>query len=176
MPEQRRDFRPAQPRRNRSFDDAAEPLVVEAFEDVGDQARRACADSRLLLLAWGLQEMADGAGDVDVAHSARDDRRDQEIFLEEARERLTDTVLVARDDRGVRDWEAKRMAEQRGDREPVGKSAHHCGFGERFDVAEPRILRLERASGGEHGSHHHQQPGGDDLHPLRSGLRRVEAG
>ena len=71
-------------------------------------------------------------GDVDVPHPPRDDRRDQEILLEEVGERLADAVLVARDDRGVRDRQAERMAEERGDREPVGKAADHRRFGERL--------------------------------------------
>jgi hypothetical protein len=100
-----------EPRGDRALDDAAEPLVVEAFENVGDQPRGAGADARAL--AGGrLEEAAGGAGDVDVAHPPRDHRRDQEILLEEAGERLADAVLVARDDRGVRDRQAERVAEQ----------------------------------------------------------------
>jgi hypothetical protein len=32
----------------------------------------------------------------------------------------------------MRDGQAERVAEQRGDREPVGKAADHRGFGEAF--------------------------------------------
>ena len=77
------------------------------------------------------------AGDVDVAHPPRDHRRDQEILLEEVGERLADPVLVARDDRGVRDRQAERVAEQRRHREPVGEAADHRRFGERLDVGQP---------------------------------------
>jgi hypothetical protein len=38
-------------------------------------------------------------------------------------------VLLARHERGVRDAQAERVAEQRGDREPVGEPAHHPGLG-----------------------------------------------
>ena len=85
----------------------------------------------------------------------------QEILLEEVGERLADAVLVARDDRGVRDRQAERVAEQGGDREPVGEAADHRRFGEGLDVGEPGIARLERARGDEHRGHHHQQPGRD---------------
>ncbi len=107
-----------------------------------------------------------------LLHPPRDDRRDQEILLEEVGQRLADPVLVARDDRGVRDRQAERVAEQRRDREPVGKAADHRRFGERLDVAEPGIVRLERAGGGEHRGHHDQQAGGDDLHALRARAAR----
>ena len=85
-----------------------------------------------------LEEAAGRAGDVEPLHPPRDHRRDQEILLEEAGERLADPVLVARDDRGVRDRQAERMAEQGGDREPVGEAADHRRLGEGLDVAEPR--------------------------------------
>ena len=74
---------------------------------------------------------------------------DQEILLQEIRQRFADAVLVARDDRGVRDGEAERVAEQGRHREPVGKAADHRGFGERFHVAERGIGVLERASRGK---------------------------
>src|SRR3546814_18984109 len=52
---------------------------------------------------------------VDVLHLARDQPRQQEIGEQEARERVADPVLVARDDRGVRDRQPHRMAKQRGE-------------------------------------------------------------
>ena len=177
MAEQRRDFDLAQARRDRALDDAAEPLVVEAFEDVGDQARRAGADARAFA-GRGLEEAAGRAGDVDVAHPPRDHRRDQEILLEEIGERLADPVLVARDDRGVRDRQAERMAEQRGDREPVGEAADHRRLGEGVDVAEPRIVRLERAGGDEHAAITTSRPVATTFMPCApgcAGLKRARA-
>jgi hypothetical protein len=47
---------------------------------------------------------------------------------------VSPTVLVAGDDGGVRDRQAKRVAEQGGDREPVGQAPDHRGFGKRLDV------------------------------------------
>ena len=138
--------------------------------------REAPARMRVPFARRRLQEAAGGAGDVDVAHPPRDDRRDQEILLEEVGERFADAVLVARDDRGVRDRQAERMAEQGGDREPVGEAADHRRLGERLHVAEPGIVRLERAGDDEHRRHHDQQAGGGDLHARGAGLRGVEAG
>ena len=94
----------------------------------------ALADARFLALRR-LEEAAGRAGEVDVAHPPRDHRRDQEILLEEGGQRLADAVLVARDDRGVRDRQAERVAEQGGDREPVGQAADHRRLGEGLDPA-----------------------------------------
>src|SRR3546814_2475987 len=47
----------------------------------------------------------------------------QEVALDEAAETDADALLVARDDRGMRDRQAERPAEQGGDREPVGPTA-----------------------------------------------------
>ena len=44
---------------------------------------------------------------------------------------------VGRDDRGVGDWQAERMPEERGDREPVGEAAHDAGLGDGQDPAAP---------------------------------------
>ena len=52
-----------------------------------------------------------------------------------------DAVLVGRDDRGVRNRQAERMAEQRDHREPVGDRADHRGLGEGRDVAPGRDAR-----------------------------------
>ena len=111
--------------------------------------REAPARMRVPSPAGRLEEAAGGAGDVDVAHPPRDDGRNEEILLEEIGQRFADPVLVARDDRGVRDRQAERVAEQSGDREPVGEPADHRRLGERLDVCEPGVARLERAGGGE---------------------------
>ena len=136
MADQRRDLGLAQAVGDGALDQPAEPLVVEAFEQVGDQPARALADARLLALRR-LEEAARRAGEVDMAHPPRHHRRDEEILLEEIGQRLADAILVARDDRGVRDRQAERVAEQRGDREPVGQPADHPRLGERLDPREP---------------------------------------
>jgi hypothetical protein len=132
------------------------------------------ADARFLPLRC-LQEAADGAGDVDVAHAARDHRRDEKIFLEEIRKRLADTILVAGDDRRMRDRQAERVAEQSRDREPVGEAADHRGFRECLHISEARPQMLEGAGGNEDRRHHQQQAGGGELHAARAGLDGIEA-
>src|SRR3546814_11241875 len=46
----------------------------------------------------------------------------QEVALDEAAETDADALLVARDDRGMRDRQAERPAEQRSEERRVGKS------------------------------------------------------
>ena len=175
MAEERRHFHLAQPRRDRALDNAAQTLVVEAFENVGDQPRGAGANARPFA-GGGLQKTSGRARDVEALHPPRDHRGDQEILLEEAGERFADAVLVARNDRGVRDRQAERMAEQGGHREPVGEAADHRCLRERLHIAKRGISVLECARREEDRGHHDQQAGRDHLHALSARLRRVEAG
>ena len=58
---------------------------------------------------------------------------------------LAELVFLAFDDRGVRDRDAQRMLEQRGDREPVGHRADHAGLGGGPDIADPAGAPLDCA-------------------------------
>lgn len=62
------------------------------------------------------------------------DRKFSRTNLAEA---LASLVLLSRDDRGVRDLQPQRMAEEGGDGEPVGQRADHPGLGRCTDVSEP---------------------------------------
>ena len=53
--------------------------------------------------------------------------------------------------------QSERVAEEGGDREPVGEPADHRRLGEGFDVAERGMKRLECASDGEDHGHDHEQ-------------------
>src|SRR5207342_3717797 len=101
-----------------------------------------------------------------LLHAARHHSGDEKILPEEVRERLTDSVLVTGNDRGVGDWETQWVSEQSSDREPVGEAADHRCLRKRFHIAERWILVLERTGYEEHGRHHDQQAGGDNLHTL----------
>ncbi len=91
-----------------------------------------------------------------MAHPPRHDRGGEEIIPEEGGEGVADPVLVARHDRGVGDRDAERMAEQGGDREPVGDAADQAGFREGADEAPGRMLRLEPGRRDEQGGHARQ--------------------
>ena len=73
MAEQGRHLHRLDPRRDRALDDASEALVVEPFENVGDQSRCAVANAGPFAFR-SAQEAPGGAGDVDVAHPPGDHR------------------------------------------------------------------------------------------------------
>src|SRR4029453_19058359 len=98
-----------------------------------------------------LQEAAGRAGDIDVAHTARDHRGDEEILLEEIGQRRADAVLVPGYDRRVGDGQAERMAEESRDGEPVGEAANHGRFGERLHISQAWPGRLIGAGREEYG-------------------------
>ena len=67
---------------------------------------------------------------------------------DEAAERRAQPLLLVRDDGGVRDRHAERVAEQRGDREPVGDAADEAGLGrglQQVGRASPAAARRCRA-------------------------------
>jgi hypothetical protein len=84
---------------------------------------------------------------VQRAELGRQDLTRQEVLLDEIAEHAADAVLLGRDDRGVRDRQAQRPAEQCGDGEPVGETAHERRFRRGPDEAKPRIDGLEGARG-----------------------------
>jgi hypothetical protein len=63
----------------------------------------------------------------------------EKIPLDEAAERAAHPLLVVGDDRGVRDGEAERPAEERGDGEPVGDPAHDPRLRGGADEQHPEI-------------------------------------
>ena len=95
--------------------------------------------------------------------------RQQEIGQQEACKRVADAVLVARHDRGVRDRQSHRMAEQRGDREPVGQSTDHRRLGKGPDKTDRRmnILIIFRADENQRHDDEHTRRHGADIHPAR---------
>ena len=129
-----------------------------------DQLRRALPEAAPCPLGRIGEPAGDRPRDVEPAGAPRDDDRDQEVRPEELRERIADPILVARHDRGVGDRQAERVAEQRGDREPVRQTADHRRLGKRADEPERGVDGDERAAGEERRGHEHEQPGGDDPH------------
>src|SRR5574338_1238202 len=74
----------------------------------------------------------------------------EEVVLHEAAEAPADAILATRDDRGVRDRNAHRVAEQRGDREPVREPTHHRRLGRGAYEPEPGVLPLEHRGDDEY--------------------------
>ena len=72
------------------------------------------------------EPLAEPTRDLRVAQFGLDDLRRHEVLPDEGAEALAELVFLALDDRGVRDRDAQRMLEQRGDGEPVGQSRRPC--------------------------------------------------
>ena len=99
------------------------------------------------------QEAADRAGDVDALHPPRHHRGGEEIVLEEQSERVADPVLVARNDRGVRNRQPERMAEQGRHREPVCNATDQAGLCEGAHEAPGGMLHFQPRRGDEDRRH-----------------------
>jgi hypothetical protein len=67
--------------------------------------------------------MAQQAGQIELGERERDVRFGEYVVGDEAAECRAEPGLLVGDDGGVRDGQAERVAEQRGDGEPVGDAA-----------------------------------------------------
>ena len=67
----------------------------------------------------------------------------RKCYLDEFAELVGDAVLIALDDRGMRDRQSQRPAKQRHHRVPVGEAADGRGFRESRDEAEHRMHRQQ---------------------------------
>ena len=135
-------------RQRREID--GEQLRGDAAGDEGHQARAfgrgKCfrqqpqreARQIIALLAVA-QPVRDKGAEIDLAQLGFDRSCFQEMHLDELAELVGDAVLVALDDRGVRDRQAQRPLEQRHHRVPVGEPADGGGLGKGGDEAERRV-------------------------------------
>jgi hypothetical protein len=74
------------------------------------------------------QEAMQDAGQVEPVQHAGHLPGGGHVVGDEAAQRAPEAGFLRRDDRGVRDGDAERMAEQRGDGEPVGEAADDAGL------------------------------------------------
>ena len=110
------------------------------------------------------QPLANAQGDIGLAHALDDAFLGNKMVLDEIAQTRGDTVLAVRDDGGVPQRDAERIAEQRDDGEPVGNRADHRGLGECFHVAPGRMLAVARTGNREQHAGDEQQADGDALH------------
>ncbi len=145
------------------FDKGAHALVMQRgdaeMRDPGEPA----ADR--FGIAWMAQPASQARGEVQLLQLGQHQRRGEEMGGDEARQVAADARLAARDDRRVRDRQAERVTEQRGDGEPVGDRADHGGFGEGGDIAPGRVDGLETGRDDVQQGGQQQQQAGDQLHP-----------
>ena len=85
------------------------------------------------------QPVGDEGAEVDLAQLGFDGCGFEKMHLDEFAELVGDAVLIALDDRGVRDRQSQRPLEQRHDGVPVGEAADGGGFRKGRDEAEGRM-------------------------------------
>ena len=131
--------------------------VVMRRDDEGHQARGFCRRNRLGQQVQGeagevraalavAQPVGNEAAEVDLAQLGIDGIGFEKMHLDEFAEFIGDAVLIALDDRGMRDRQSQRPAKQRHHRVPVGQPADGRGFRESRDEAENRMQRQQRSS------------------------------
>ena len=117
------------------------------------------------------QPLAQPARDLRVAQLGLDDLRRHEVLPDEGAEALAELVLLALDDRGVRDRDAQRVLEQRGDREPVGERADHAGLGGGARRSRPTPRRRGPAPTGRPGRSPSRRSGNSARRPSSGAVR-----
>ena len=106
-------------------------------------------ESREILAALAVaQPVRDEGGEIDLAQLGFDGGGFEKMHLDEFAELVGDAVLVALDDRGMRNRQSQRPAEQRHYRVPVGEPADGRGFREGRDEAE-NGMHMQQSLGGD---------------------------
>jgi hypothetical protein len=164
LAEDRRHFGFAEARADPRLHHPTEPRRIEPLEDLRDEPR--CTLSETPPCPFGRigQPARDRARDVEPPRPPGYDDGNQEIVAEELRQRVAYPILVARHDCRVRDRQAERMTEQRGDREPVGQPTDHRRLRKRAHERECWMDRNERTAHEERRGHEHEQAGGNHAH------------
>ena len=115
------------------------PEILGRRDRLGQQAER---KAREVLAALAVaQPVGDERAEIDLAQFCFDRRCLEEMHLDEFAELVGDAVLVALDDRGVRDRQPQRPAKQGHHRIPVGETADGGGLGKGRDETERRMQR-----------------------------------
>ncbi len=122
------------------------------------------------------QPVGNEAAEVDLAQLGIDGSGFEKMQLDEFAELVGDTMLVALDDRGVRDRQSQRPAKQRHHRVPVGEAADGRGFRKRRDEAEGRMHREQHLGDDEQRQRARQHQSGQRLDAPQLGRPRGIAG
>ena len=176
LAEQWRHFHTSQPFGNGGLDHTAQPVIIQTFKDIGEQAGGAIAQTARSAAILTREEAAGRASHIQTAHPPGDDSGGQKVIAQEGGKRVADPILVAGDDGGMWDGQAEGVAEQRGDGKPVGKATDHrrlCkGLHEPdnwMDRTDDPRRHIDARHDDEHASRNH-------LHLPRIGSRRQQAG
>ena len=122
------------------------------------------------------QPVGNEGAEIDLAQLGIDGRGFEKMHLDEFAELVGNAMLVALDDRGMRDRQSQRPAKQRHHRIPVGQSADGRGFRERRDEAERRMHRQQQLRRHEQRQRARQHQSGQQLDAPQFGRARGIAG
>ncbi len=153
-----------------AIDDGLHVLVTQHVRRRAD-GRRGAPRDRARVLGVG-EPLGQTAAHVERAEPVFDHVARQEVALHERAERAPHAILLGGDDRRVRNRNAERMAEQRGDGEPVGQAADHSGLHRRTNDPQPRVPNLENARDDEQHRRGDEQQRGAPLHRVELRLAR----
>ena len=122
------------------------------------------------------QPAAHDVDEVDALQFRRDDFGAEKMHLDEFAEAGGDAMPVVRDDRGMRDRQAERMAEQGDHREPVGEATHRARLGKSREEAERRMQVLDGARDQRGDEEDRKKDRRNALHVRELGGRRARGG
>ena len=142
-------------------DEAAQARLVDRDKGLRQQLQH---KARQCGAALSIREpVGDLRGEIDIGQLFAHRLARQEISLDETAEIVGDALMVSRDDRGVRDRQAERTAEQGDHGIPVGQAAHGRRRRESRDVAPGPMCRLVIARDAKQRGRHNQQQRRRDL-------------
>ena len=122
---ERRQIDRHQLRGDAAADESHQARILGRRDSFGQQAER---KAREVLAALAVaQPVGDERAEIDLAQLGVDGCCLEKMHLNELAELVGDAVLVALDDRGVRDRQSQRPAKQRHHRIPVGETADGGG-------------------------------------------------
>ena len=142
------------------LDDGLHIAVRDAMQRMGAHGGH-LVDEALGVLV-GEHPLRGATGRLSVEHPLPDDLLVEEVLADEILETPADHLLLAWDERRVRDGQPERVAEQRGDREPVCARPDHRGLGSGVDEAEQPVVVAPREDVDDRGED--EEPRCDEPH------------
>ena len=164
---ERRQIDRHQLRGDAAADEGHQPGILRRRQRFRQQPQR---KAREILAALAVaQPVGDERAEIDLPQLCFDRRGFEEMHLDEFAELVGDALLVALDDRGVRDRQPQRPLEQGDHGVPVGEAADGGGLGKGRDEAERRMHRQQRLRAEEDRKRRRQHRRRQQLHAPQLG-------
>jgi hypothetical protein len=157
--------------RQQALDQASGPPILQRGEDCG-QARGQRLGRRADRRGIG-EETAQQAGEIGPHQHAGHLGLGDHMRADEPPERPAEAGLLRRDDRGMGNGNAERMAEQRGDSEPIREASDHARLGGGFQQVPPQAGRQRETARTERGHEDEKAAGEKTMAAERAAIRRI---